>query len=323
MNVLRLNDSISLTLDLAGWMAQTGRFNDIRASEGREWIQATCPYHDDRHASFAVNSDSGVFKCQACGASGNFVQLVKHVEEHDTAYDAEQSLIARFARFVPATDEALDLEFDDGEEETFVTLMPTFPRNGAYLNGRGITDETQATFGVLYDPTHKAMMFAWTDAKDSVVTFKYRSVVDKRFWYDPPVTPGRLKRILYGFHLAKTSPLIVVCEGEIDAMSVAQAGFSAVALGGANLSLSQATLLRNSTADEICVFTDNDVAGRKARAAIVDAMLGHKRVSVVDWSNPPIARYKDANEILVDRGDGTIRAMIDTRIPVGLSLSMD
>jgi DNA primase len=338
---VRLNDHISLSLDVQAWMTQTGRFSNIRASDGREWIQSTCVFHDDRHPSFAVNSDTGVFKCQACGASGNFVKLVQHVEGHDTAYDAEQSLIARFARYVPATDEALQLDFGDREEETFVDAPNVdfaSTHNTPYFARRGLTLETTRRFGAVEATFTPAIALPWFDAKGRCVTIKHRSIVDKAFWYDPPVSPGCLKRLLYGFHPARQAKIIVVCEGEIDAMSVAQAGFSAVALGGAHLSTSQATLLKNSVCDEVVVFTDNDEAGRKARAAIVDALVGHKRVSVVDWSSPSehfvdpdtkevvaerTPTLKDANDVLRWGGEKAIQVMLEQRIPVGLSLKLD
>lgn len=330
-----LVDNVPLTINVAAWMnevhAKSGRYFDgMRGGgDGREWVQSTCPFHDDRHASFAVNSETGVFKCQACGVGGDFVKLVKHVEAHDTLLDAEQSLLSRFARFVPDVDEELTLDFDDGEEETFVDVdaikawadRPKY--DNVYLYKRGIWLETQRAFDVWFDLASQAAMFPWFDAHGRCVTIKYRSVVDKRFWYDPPVSAGRLKRLLYGFHLAKSADLIVVCEGEIDAMSVVQSGYSAVALGGSSISATQASLLRNSGASEIVVFTDNDKAGRKARQAIVDALVGHKRVSVVDWSLTAHNPAKDANDVLRGAGESFIAKMIENRINVPLPLKFD
>jgi DNA primase len=169
----------------------------------------------------------------------------------------------------------------------------------------------------------------WMDEHGRIVTVKYRRAGDKAFWYEPRIEGGRLKSMLYGFHLAKSSKLIVVCEGEIDAMSVVQSGYAAVALGGANFSDQQASLLRNSIADEIVVFTDNDEAGRRVRAAIINKLVGHKRVSVVDWSLAindtafQIGEHaKDANDVLRTFGEDGVRQAIEQRIPVGLSLDI-
>jgi DNA primase len=332
--MLRLSDTIALDIDLYAWMSASGRFERIKANGSREWISATCPFHDDSHPSFAINVETGVYKCQACGAAGDFVKLVQHVERHATRFDAEQSLIARFARFSDDTDEPLMLDLSDGrKEETFVKIdwKGLDLAGGEYLRGRGLTDDTMRRFEVYASSDNIAI--PWFDGEKRCVTLKYRSIVDKRFWYDPPISAGRLKRLLYGFHLAREAKLIVVCEGEIDAMSVAQScpkDIAAVALGGASISDSQATLLKNSAADEILVFTDNDEAGRKARAAIVAKLVAHKRVSVVDWT----IRYddgtltigedfKDANDILVGYGERLLRYVVEHRIPVGLPLTFD
>jgi DNA primase len=316
--MLRLSDDTSITLDVADWMRGTGRFNDIRATE-REWIGATCPYHDDRHASFAVNADHGGFVCQACGAKGRFVNLVRHVEGHASTWEAETSLLARFGRYVPSVDETIALDFDDVKEETFVSEIPSnYVDNSNWLRQRrGIEFDTQAMYNVHSSPT--SVVFPWCDEKGRVVTFKHRSISDKSFWYEPSVPSGRLKSLLFGLIQAQNSTIIVICEGEIDALSVAQTGYCAVALGGSNFSERQASLLKNSACDEVVVFTDNDEAGRKVRGIIVDKLVGHKRVSVINQSmlGPT---WKDANDVLIRHGVDGITKLIEHRIPVGLSL---
>lgn len=317
---MRLSDGITLNIDVAEWMRRTGRFDGIRPSDGREWIEARCPFHDDRHASFAVHAENGHYRCLACGVSGTFVKLVKEIEGHDTLFDAEQHLLATHGRFVPDDDEPLELEFGDGEEETNVLVYlagpETTPRAGAYLLGRGIEPHVQGWFEAV--EIDGVVDMPWRDAGGRAITVKKRRIDQKSFWYDPPVK--RLDRHLYGFHLAKTADLIVVCEGEIDAMSVVQSKLAAVALGGSNVSNEQATLLRNAKADEIVVFTDNDKAGRKARTVLTDKLCGFKCVSCADWSLAPTC--KDANDVLRKHGTAHLRVMIENRVPIGLSLKL-
>lgn len=329
---MRLSEGVELRINVVEWMRSVGKFDHVRDSE-REWIQSTCVFHDDRHPSFAVNSETGVFKCQACGASGNFVALVKHVEGHDTAYDAEQSLIARFARYVPATDEALQLDFGDREEETFVSNAPAF--YSEYLAERGISASTQATFeaGRRYHDDGTVRL-PWHYTTGKVVTVKVRSTTDKRFWYDPPVSPGRLKRLLYGFHLARSAKRLVVVEAEICTMTITQAGDAAVGLGTSDVSNAQLALLRNHPCEEVVIWVDNPFvdtivkvggkrmpASAKAREKLVDGLVGHKRVSVVDYSLYPT--LKDPNDVLREHGEDGVRRTIEQRIPVGLSLKLD
>lgn len=37
------------------------------------WRSVRCPFHDDTHASFSINADSGGFVCHACGVKGGDV----------------------------------------------------------------------------------------------------------------------------------------------------------------------------------------------------------------------------------------------------------
>jgi DNA primase len=48
---------------------------------GNNW-KALCPFHNDTHPSFVVNSEKGIFKCFGCNVSGNifnFIMLINNV----------------------------------------------------------------------------------------------------------------------------------------------------------------------------------------------------------------------------------------------------
>ncbi|MDR0915295.1 MAG: DNA primase [Endomicrobium sp.] len=52
---------------------------------GNNWI-TLCPFHNDTHPSFVVNSDKGIFKCFGCNVSGNifnFIMLINNVSWFD------------------------------------------------------------------------------------------------------------------------------------------------------------------------------------------------------------------------------------------------
>lgn len=40
------------------------------------WCKMKCPYHDDSHASAAVNFEANRFKCHGCGVSGDTYDLI-------------------------------------------------------------------------------------------------------------------------------------------------------------------------------------------------------------------------------------------------------
>jgi DNA primase len=47
---------------------------------GREHI-GRCPFHDDRHPSFYVNSEKQVFLCRACHVGGDVIDFVMRIDD--------------------------------------------------------------------------------------------------------------------------------------------------------------------------------------------------------------------------------------------------
>lgn len=48
-----------------------GRAGVVVRSISRSQLIALCPFHDDRNPSFAMHTETGAFRCMACGASGS------------------------------------------------------------------------------------------------------------------------------------------------------------------------------------------------------------------------------------------------------------
>lgn len=49
------------------------------ADKGTNFL-ACCPFHGERHPSFAVNIDKEVYNCFACDAHGTLVQMVSELK---------------------------------------------------------------------------------------------------------------------------------------------------------------------------------------------------------------------------------------------------
>jgi DNA primase len=115
--------------------------------------------------------------------------------------------------------------------------------------------------GVLYDERGKAAVIPWYGADGRLANVKYRKVYGKTFWY---LKGGRpIRELLYGINdVGKTA---VICEAEIDAMSWMEAGYSAVAVGGASFNSWKRDVILRSPIEELIIATDNDKAGGKLR----------------------------------------------------------
>ena len=122
--------------------------------------------------------------------------------------------------------------------------------------------------GGLYDKFRNRLMFPVIDVRGDVVAFGGR-VLDKSEpkYMNTQETPVYSKRrVLYGLNLAKKTkrPNIILCEGNIDVVTLHQAGFdNAVASMGTALTVEQTRLLSRFT-KELVLCYDNDSAGKIA-----------------------------------------------------------
>ncbi len=90
---------------------------------------------------------------------------------------------------------------------------------------------------------------------------------------------------------------IFIVEGELDALSIFEVGGEAVALGSAaNKNALIALLEREKPSQPLIVALDNDVAGEKAGAELMDAL---KALDIKCFQLNPYGDAKDANEALM------------------------
>ena len=134
----------------------------------------------------------------------------------------------------------------------------------------------QSKQGRLYDKFRGRLMFPVIDVSGNVVAFGGR-VLDKSEpkYMNSPETPVYAKRRnLYGINLAKKTkrPNFILCEGNIDVITLHQAGFdNAVASMGTALTTEQIRLLGRYT-KELVLCYDNDGAGKAATEKAIELL---------------------------------------------------
>ena len=122
--------------------------------------------------------------------------------------------------------------------------------------------------GRLYDKFRSRLMFPVIDVKGDVVAFGGR-VLDKsepKYMNTTETIVYSKRRNLYGINLAKKTkrPNFILCEGNIDVITLHQAGFdNAVASMGTALTMEQTKILSRYT-KELVLCYDNDAAGQMA-----------------------------------------------------------
>ncbi len=122
--------------------------------------------------------------------------------------------------------------------------------------------------GRLYDKFRNRLMFPVIDVRGDVVAFGGR-VLDKgepKYMNTTETIAYSKRRNLYGINLAKKTKRsnFILCEGNIDVITLHQAGFNnAVASMGTALTVEQTRLLSRYT-KELVLCYDNDTAGQLA-----------------------------------------------------------
>jgi len=231
-----------------------------------------CPSCGDK-SSFAISLDNGAYQCfrlNKCGIKGSFTEFQNMLGDKPIFLDSDKFIKLTKRYKLP------------GEE-----AEPVNSKIKDYLQKRGISAITVDRFDVGY--LGDSMVFQYKKNK-KLVNHKYRSLTEKKFWKEKDCMS-----VLWNQDNIKPDKLIIT-EGEIDAMSLAEYGINAVSLpSGAN----DLTWIENDwdyleAFKTIYLVFDNDAAGQKAVSDVVN------RLGIWKCKNV-ILPYKDANECLVKK----------------------
>lgn len=209
---------------------------------------------------------------------------------------------------------------------TLVDREPLTSEGLSYLQSRGISAATAETYGVFsgarYFRQRKSDSPAGTKgaigfpyhADGAHYATKWRSVIDKNF------TADGSPQSLWGPVSAKDADVLILAEGEVDAMSIYEAtGIAAKSIpnGAADRVSSNAAIAwmdrdydRLRAAGKIILAFDCDKSG-DAYAAEIARRLGRQRV----WRVRLPDGCKDANEVLVQHGEVALACALEAAEP--------
>lgn len=252
----------------------------------------SCPFHsNDRTPSLSIllqdrgNLKRGFAHCFACGWTGNYKQVEEklghslalglgdfsnHLEINDlTGFSNNPSTNSQF-KLNTATEE---------NREEYKRDIPF--QYSKYLESRGIYRVIQEQNRVYEKGDRVILPFFTPNSKLS--GWIERSVSSKFYKVN-----GNIEYPL-GVEETKPSDFVYVTEGQIDAMTLQQAGLKAVSLG----SVSNYRLLKHLKNYNICLAFDNDEAGERGRELAREFLesLG-KNVYILKFPK----EFKDVNE---------------------------
>jgi twinkle protein len=227
--------------------------------------------------SLSVNIEKGFYNCHNCGWSGSV--RFKPKKEYIKPPVIELKLSDKIVQWFKGRgiSEATLAHWKIGESETFI---PQIKKNRSTINFNYYRNNT-------------------------LVNIKYRDA-EKNF---KMVSGAEL--IFYGLDNITELQKVYIVEGEMDALSLHEAGIYSVCSvpNGASKGNQRLEYLDNcwkyfEDKDEIIICTDNDDAGLQLRNELA-RRFGQYRCKYVDFG-----QYKDANEVLVSKGAEDLRNIV-------------
>ena len=271
---------------------------------GSDEIRAkTCPFCEGGDSgdvyTFSLNIETGSYHCfrGSCSASGGIEQLASHFGD---TYKGKSNRMN--------TKSSIQYKFPK------VELQPLTPQIIEYFAKRKISEDTLNAYGISADKIGNIVFpFTWGD---DLIYVKYRKPMkpakkDPKEWQEPDTRP-----ILFGMDLCDFSMPLIITEGEIDALSLREAGVTnvvSVPSGCENLKWIEECWDWLEKFDSITIFGDNDAPGRQMVNHLVKR-LGESRCKIIEEYplKPDKTECKDANEILYYFGDIVLLDVLDS-----------
>lgn len=200
-----------------------------------------------------------------------------------------------------------------------------------YLLSKGFSEQEiiEASLGTrsqknnrVYDFFRNRVMFPFIDLRGNIVGFGGRTLDpnDKRKYLNSRDTICYDKnRFLFSLNFAKNvstkSKRIILCEGNLDVISLNQAGFEeAVASCGTALTPKQVKLI-STYAKEVYICYDGDEAGikatKKAAGLFLNTTLKVKIIQIADTDNKYGKKAKDPDEYILKYGADRFEALLN------------
>ena len=184
----------------------------------------------------------------------------------------------------------------------------SFNRTREHLKKLGYSEEEMIAAGIIrrsekggtYDMFRNRVMIPIFDLRGNVIAFSGRDFTSekpaRKYVNSPETIVYKKSRTLFCMNFAKKSKSrrYLLCEGNLDAISMHQAGFdTAVAGCGTALTAEQVKLL-SEYADEVVLLYDSDEAGQKATTKAL-ALFANTQVKVSVMNIPDA---KDPDEFI-------------------------
>jgi twinkle protein len=286
-------------------MAKISDFIDLKDKGSNK--TCLCPFHNEYSPSFTVPKADNFYKCFGCGKSGdiysfiteykscNFIDAVRIVAEK-YSYDLNEET-KDYSKPIQRL-EKIDTKFIE------------------YFENRGISNNTLLRFGIsqstewMPKANKEVKTICFNYYRDGeLINIKYRAA-QKDFKLDK-----NAELIFYNLDAIKNEKTCIIVEGEIDCLSMYEAGIynvvsvpnGASVKGTINLKYLDNCIEYFYQMESITIAADNDETGNRLKLELA-RRLGKERCKFIDYPE----NCKDANDILKLYGTEKLNSIVNS-----------
>ena len=296
----------------------------------KELFRCISPNHEDKNPSMSFYAKKNKCTCFACGKNYDIFDLVKmeyglktfpeqlrKVEEFmknpDLIEDVNKTIYSKKNisielgnnieknKSISNKKSVLDPNNPNDIEriikyQNYIKYCMSNLKECDYLTKRGISEKIQKEYHIGYDPNFKYASF-----NKAIIIPTYYGCLTARNIDDN--SKDRLRKLgnaqIFHYDRIKENPgkEFYIVEGEIDALSIAEAGKKAIALGSVNeINLLINKLKEDKFENKFILMLDNDEIGKKAQEILYIRL---KEIGINVEKSNILGKYKDPNEFLM------------------------
>lgn len=287
---------------IADVMTQIG----VTVPNRRGWVSVNCPFHDDSTASARVSDEDERFFCHGCGVKGDTNEIIELLRQEGEEVELTIAPPPKGKKVVskvmsPAARRALEDAIHD-----YVDQGKDSEAFQKYWNSRGFSREDALAYQIGYvdRPRDGHELFRGRLCipyltPTGAVTARFRSIDGTEPKYMG--MPGHPTKLFGVTNIANPfNEIIVITEGEIDAITLSKVGVPAVGIPGAtNWKSHYNNLFEGFT--QVWVVGDGDRAGREFIERVIEG---------VPWASPVyVGDGLDINSIYTKYGEEAVQSL--------------
>ena len=244
--------------------------------------------------AFSIMPGGTRWKCFACNESGDLMDLIGKVEGI-TGYTAQQARAAELAGqpgFIAAEQADNRMDPIPGTYADLIKRAHDQVKSTDYLKGRGFTEATIDRFMLGYDPKDNSIVIPYSLDYGYFTQRRIDPAPDKSKY----VNLAKIKEPLFNLEALYSGQPVFIVEGQLDAISIEQAGGRAVGLcGTAGTGKLIRQLKDHQPKQPLIIALDNDQVGKDMAGKLQKGLddLGIIYITAT-WSSDK----KDANDML-------------------------